>query len=105
MWIILLSVLLSGCILIDTELRMPDETVQPRLTGEDCVPIILGIGIGTARMRDAMRAAPIEEKQTAWGYQYTKGPEVQIARVHRMILKDGAAFGFGWRCIQVTGEP
>ena len=39
----LVFLLSSGCISIDTDLRVRDEAVKPMLTGEDCVGIYFGI--------------------------------------------------------------
>jgi hypothetical protein len=98
--------LMTSCIMIDAELQVPDETVKPELTGEDCVPIIFGIGIGTVRMQDALHVGNLEGTQTSLGYVYNKGSDVRIRRVHSIVLQDRAGFlGFGARCVQVTGEP
>ena len=94
--------------MIDADLRLPDETVKPMLTGEDCVGIYFGIGTGTVRMTEAMKTHHNvqEERQTP------SGPEkvmvragLLIRRIHSVVLKDNAAFGFGKRCLVVTGEP
>ena len=50
-----LILLTSGCIMIDTDLQLSDETVKPVLTGEDCVGIYFGIGTGTVRMTEAIK--------------------------------------------------
>lgn len=102
---IFMMLLTTGCIMIDTELQLPDETVQPQLTGEDCVNIIFGIGIGTVKMREALNVGSSQGVQTSMGYVVRKGPGAQIRRVHSIVLKDVAGLGFGARCLQVTGEP
>ena len=105
---ILIFLLMSGCIMIDADLRLPDETVKPMLTGEDCVGIYFGIGTGTVRMTEAMKTHHNiqEELQTSSGPEkITVRGGLLIRRVHSVVLKDNAVFGFGKRCLVVTGEP
>lgn len=61
--LIVLILLTGGCISIGAELQVPDQTVKPTLTGEDCVSIVFGFGFGTARMSEAMQAPHAEEEQ------------------------------------------
>jgi hypothetical protein len=106
--LMVLVLLLSGCIMIDADLRLPDETVKPMLTGEDCVGIYFGIGTGTVRMTEAMKTYHNvqEVRQTSSGSEkvMVRGG-LLIRRIHSVVLKDNAAFGFGKRCLVVTGEP
>lgn len=103
--LLVLVFLLSDCVSIDIELQMPDETVKPMLTGEDCVSIILGFGLGTVRMREAMQTQPIVERQTAYGSVRERQKVTTIRHVHSMMLKEETAFVMGRRCLVVTGEP
>ena len=45
--ICVLTLLLSGCINITTELQPSNTDVQGVLLGEDCTPVVLGVGLGT----------------------------------------------------------
>lgn len=96
---IIVSLLLAGCISIDTELQLPNAGVLPTLTGEDCVDIILGFGFGTVHVRDAMRS---HTERYYGAPRIANGP--MINRVHSIVLKDEAGLGFGRRCIEVKGE-
>jgi hypothetical protein len=106
--ILVLVLLTSGCIMIDTELQVPDETVKPMLTGEDCVGIYFGIGTGTVRMTEAMKTYHNvqDERQTPSGPKkvMVRGG-LLIRHIHSVVLKDNAAFGFGKRCLEIKGEP
>lgn len=54
----------TGCMNLTTRLQADDVTVKDSNQGEDCVPIVLGIGIGTAMVEDAMmKARNLEEVQ------------------------------------------
>ena len=105
---ILLVLLSTGCIMIDMELQVPDQTVQPMLTGEDCVSFYFGIGTGTVRMTEAMKTYHNVQQQR----QSTSGPDkvtvrgaLLIRRIHSVVLRDQGALGFGRRCIEIKGEP
>jgi hypothetical protein len=100
-----LILLTSGCIMIDTELQLPDEAVKPMLTGEDCVGIYFGIGVGNVRMNKALRAHRYEDRQGKFGYERVRLPAESIRRIHAVVLKDVAGLGCGERCLEVTGEP
>ena len=105
---ILIFLLMSGCIMIDADLRLSDETVKPMLTGEDCVRIYFGIGIGSVRMTEAMKTHHNVQEvlQTTSGLErVTVRGGLLIRRIHSVVLKDNAVFGFGKRCLVVTGEP
>ena len=102
---LILALFMSGCISINTDLQLPDENVKPQLTGQDCVNIVFGFGIGDVSMREAMKTSPNTGRQTAYGYVYEKQPATVIRRVHSVSLKEFAAFGVGSRCLEVKGEP
>ncbi|HZH49248.1 MAG TPA: hypothetical protein VFD86_05725 [Nitrospira sp.] len=56
-------------------------------------------------MRDAMQSRPYVERQTAHGSIRERQAPAMIRRVHSVILKDVAGFGFGSRCLEISGEP
>ena len=98
--VVLLVVLMTGCIMIDMDLQMPNEAVQPTLHGSDCVPIILGFGIGTIHLQQAL----VSEKRFADPTRGSvRGP--RIRKIHSLQMTDVAGLGFGERCLKVTGEP
>ena len=53
--ICLLTLLLSGCINITTELQPSNTDVQSILLGEDCTPVVLGVGLGTNTIEGAKK--------------------------------------------------
>ena len=101
--IILFVLLTSGCIMIDTELQVPDQNVKPILTGKDCVLIIFGFGFGTVRMGEAMKTEQYAERQSAFEKVRVAGPPLR--RIHSIILKDEEILFFGHRCLEIKGEP
>ena len=105
---IVLILLLSGCMMNDTELQVPDQSVKPMLTGEDCVPIIFGMSIGTVSMTEATKTYHNvqQERETTLGREkVTVRAGLLIRRIHSVVLKDEGALGFGRRCLEVKGEP
>lgn len=100
---LLVALLLSGCIMIDTKLQLPDPNVKPTLTGEDCVSI-LGFGIGTVRMGEAMQGRHFVSQPGTYG-QMVRVPDAPIRRIHSVLLKESTGLFFGQRCLEVTGEP
>src|SRR4030095_15317273 len=94
---ILIFLLMSGCIMIDADLRLPDETVKPMLTGEDCVRIYFGIGTGSVRRTEAMKTHHNVQEvlQTTSGLErVTVRGGLLIRRLPLIILKDKSLFGF-----------
>ena len=103
-----LFLMTSGCVRIDTDLQLPDETVKPMLTGEDCVGIYFGIGTGTVRMTEALKTYHNvqQERQTTLGSEKgTVRGALLIRRIHSVVLKDEGTLGFGRRCLEIKGEP
>ena len=92
----------------ETALQKPDETVQPMLTGEDCVGIYFGIAIGTVRMTEAVKTyhnVQEERRSSSGPEKVTVRSGLLIRRIHSVVLKDEGVLGFGSRCLEVTGEP
>lgn len=108
----LLLLTLSGCINISADLQPRDLQVKPLLQGSDCVPIIFGIGIGTATVDAALaggRDGVAEERERRLAREQRRArqavPPIRIAKVQRLQLTDYGFLGFGARCLEVTGEP
>lgn len=107
LYAIFLGVLtLSGCMNLTTRLQPDDVTVTESHQGEDCVPILLGIGIGTATVESATaKARNIAEVVRAQSSRnYVAVPADAIRKVRRLQFSDYQFLGFGARCIEVTGE-
>jgi hypothetical protein len=102
--IILVVLLANGCINVNKELQVPDETVKPILTGEDCVGIYFGIVTGTVQMTEAMKSYH-NIQQIVGSERVTVRGGLLIRRIHSVVLKDRGALGFGRRCLEIKGEP
>ncbi len=94
--------LLTGCLNIDTHLTPVNPTVKPTLIGEDCTPIVFGIGVGTSTVETALKhGVPPAQR-----YGNYVNPIVKpIRAIYSLALHDQYLFGFGHRCIVVAGEP
>ena len=76
--ILLLAFLMSGCVMIDTDLQLPDETVKPLLAGNDCIGMYFGIQIGSVQMNGALHAKRYEDRQSRFGYEQVRLPDELI---------------------------
>lgn len=95
-----IGLLLSGCISVSAKLQLENTDVKPIALGSDCVPIVLGIGYGTATLEQAMRNA-IRTEQT----RTVDTPVLQIRKIRNVQLTDQQFVFVGSRCVEVTGEP
>jgi hypothetical protein len=94
-----LTLILNGCIDITTRLQPEDTSVKEALYGEDCVPIIMGFGFGTATAEQAMmEAGPDKDFST----RYTNGQH--ITKIRRVESNEAAFLFAGHRCVRVVGE-
>lgn len=94
-----LTIMLTGCINITTELRPVNEAVKPVLKGHDCTTIAFGIGLGTNRMSEALRTGYAQDDE------FEHAPRA-IRTIHSVTLTDTAFLNLGGsRCLEVTGEP
>lgn len=94
--------LLAGCIDIKTQLQPINPSVQDIVTGEDCSPIIFGLGFGTNTVEKAMANGLIARNP--------ERPEhfdhLAVTCIRSIALYEGQFLMFGGnRCIIVTGEP
>lgn len=97
--VLFLALAVTGCMNLTTRLQADDVTVKETHEGNDCVSIILGIGIGTA----TVEAARSNGKSPA-DAGYAGVPLYQIQKIRRLQFSDYQFWGFGARCIEVTGE-
>lgn len=94
--------LLTGCLNIDTHLTPVNPAVKPTLIGEDCTPIVFGVGVGTSTVETALKnGGPPAQRHGNYINPIIK----PIRGIHSIALSDQYLFGFGQRCIVVTGEP
>lgn len=91
---------LSGCIFIDTEVLPPQPSVKSQLAGEDCVPVVFGLGAGSNTFERAMRnGLPID---TEWE---PRAPRTRINTLQSAQIEERMVLFFGGRCLRVTGAP
>jgi hypothetical protein len=87
----------NGCINLAARLQPEDASVKEVLQGEDCAPLFLGIGFGTATIEKAMaEGRPFEDSSSP-----VKG---HITKLRRVELIDRNFLSFGGRCVFVVGE-
>lgn len=68
------------------------------LIGEDCVPIIFGLGFGTATVEEAMRNGQLRAEP------HPRESHQAIKVIRSIALTDQAGLLFGFRCLEVVGE-
>src|SRR5689334_16738079 len=75
------------------------------LVGHDCLPIVLGVGVGTVAV-DAARKAGVPNRPPDWTQErQSNTPKQLIRNIHSIMLHDNYFLAFGARCVIVTGEP
>lgn len=94
--------LLTGCLNIETHLTPMNPAVKPTLIGEDCTPIMFGIGIGTSTVESALKNGGHPAQRHG---NYINPIIKPIRAIHSIALHDQYLLGFGQRCIVVAGEP
>jgi|CXWL01.1.fsa_nt_gi hypothetical protein len=94
--------LLGGCSNISTRIQPEDTSVEAVLEGSDCVPIILGFGLGTATIEQAKaNAQPVGGFSP--GFPDVHG-SLHITKVRRVESTEVAFLVFSERCVEVVGE-
>ncbi|HEX6531414.1 MAG TPA: hypothetical protein VF019_02220 [Nitrospira sp.] len=94
--IVVLILVTGGCINVSTRLQPEDLSVKEVLRGTDCVPIVLGIGFGTASIDKAMvDAYPLGDP---------RGPVTRMTKVRRVTMTDYFIVFVADRCVEVVGE-
>ena len=96
--------LLSGCMDVDSHLTPTNPQVAETLKGQDCLPVILGISVGTITV-DAARKAGLPVSIDRIPYGDEKSYIKPIRNIRAIMLHDFYGLAFGERCIIVTGEP
>lgn len=99
--------ILAGCMSISSQTQPVNVAVQSLVSGEDCTPIILGMGFGTNTVEQAMSngAQEITEPQKYGIKPVTQRIAKPIVRLHSVAIAESYFVGFGSRCVVVVGEP
>ena len=101
----LCTVLLSGCINISTEVYPTNADVAGVLLGEDCTPIILGMGLGTNTIENAQKDGRPYGDVGDFRERIKLNRRTTITRIRTIQLSEFYVLLVGSRCIQVVGEP
>lgn len=101
----LFTVLLSGCINITNELQPTNADVQGVLMGEDCTPIVLGMGLGTNTIEAAKKDGRLVGDAGEFRARIKLNDRTSISRIRTVQLTEFYILLLGSSCIQVLGEP
>jgi len=101
----LCAVLLSGCINITNELQPGTPDVKPVLIGEDCTPIVLGMGLGTNTIENAKKDGRVLGDPGEFRSRIKLNDRTAITRIRTVQMTDFYILLVGSSCIQVIGEP
>lgn len=102
---VLCTALLSGCINITNELQPSNPDVKAVLMGEDCTPIVLGMGLGTNRIEQAQKDGRIVGDPGEFRTHIKLNDRTAISRIRMVQITDFYVLLIGSSCIQVVGEP
>ncbi len=102
---LLFSVLLSGCINITTEVQPSDPDVKEVLMGEDCTPIVLGMGLGTNTIEGAKKDGRPLGDVGEFRSRIKLNDRTPIRRIRSIQTSGFYVLLVGSSCIQVIGEP
>ena len=97
--------LLTGCINITNELQPTNDDVKDVLMGEDCTPIILGLGLGTNRIESALKDGRPYGDTGEFRSRINLNRRTTITRIRTILLTEFYVLLVGSRCVQVLGEP
>ena len=101
----LFTVLLSGCINITNELQPTNADVQGVLMGEDCTPIVLGMGLGTNTIEAAKKDGRLVGDAGEFRAHIKLNDRTSISRIRTVQMTEFYILLLGSSCIQVLGEP
>ena len=100
-----LTVILSGCINITTELQPSNPEVEDVLMGEDCTPIVLGMGLGTNTIEGAKKDGRPLGDVGEFRSRIKLNDRTPITRIRTIQISGFYVLLVGSSCIQVIGEP
>ena len=101
----LCTLFLSACINITNELQPNNSDVQAVLMGEDCTPIVLGLGFGTNTIENALKDGRPYGDVGEFRSRIHLNRRTNITRIRTIQLTEFYILLIGSRCIQVIGEP
>jgi hypothetical protein len=99
------TALLSGCINITTELQPSTQEVKGVLMGEDCTPIVLGMGLGTNTIEGAKKDGRLLGDPGEFRSRIKLNDRTPISRIRTVQMNEFYVLLVGSSCIQVIGEP
>jgi hypothetical protein len=102
---LLLTVLLSACINITNELQPSNPDVKAVLIGDDCTPVVLGMGLGTNTIEGAKKDGRLLGDAGDFRSRIKLNDRTPINRIRTIQMTDFYVLLFGSSCIQVIGEP
>lgn len=97
---IVLAMMLSSCINISLRVTPDKPEVPTPLEGRDCVPVVFGIGIGTATVEGAQN----NTRPTLNAPDYFYGVAYRIRTVRHIQLSEYQILFFGMKCVEVSGQ-
>jgi hypothetical protein len=100
-----LTVLLSGCMNITNELQPSNPDVKAVLIGDDCTPVVLGLGLGTNTIEGAKKDGRLLGDAGEFRSRIKLNDRTPINRIRTIQMTDFYVLLFGSSCIQVIGEP
>ena len=101
----LLMLNLSGCINITNELQPSHPDVKAVLIGEDCTPIVLGMGFGTNTIEEAKKDGRLMGDAGEFRPHIKLNDRTAIRRIRSIQTTNFYILLIGSSCIQVIGEP
>ncbi len=104
-FVFLFTLLLSGCINITTELQPSNADVKGVLMGEDCTPIVLGMGLGTNTIEGAQKDGRPMGDVGEFRSRIKLNDRTPIKRIRTLQITNFYILLVGSSCIQVVGEP
>ena len=102
---VLFTAMLSGCINITTELQPSNPEVKGILMGEDCTPIVLGMGLGTNTIEGAKKDGRPLGDMGEFRARIKLNDRTPISRIRTIQITDFYVLLVGSSCLQVLGEP
>jgi hypothetical protein len=103
--VFLFAVPLSGCINITNELQPSNPDVKAVLMGEDCTPIVLGMGLGTNTIEQAQKDGRLIGDPGELRARIKLNDRTSISLIRMVQINDFYVLLIGSSCIQVIGEP
>src|SRR6476660_4501911 len=104
-FVFLIPVVVSGCINITTELQPSNADVKAVLMGEDCTPIVLGMGLGTNTIEGAQKDGRPMGDVGEFRSRIKLNDRTPIKRIRTLQITNFYILLVGSSCIQVVGEP